>query len=56
MKKILGLLLLLPLFSFGQLIIDQSIVEPGPYTVGQIITIKYTIEKGSSTPRYFWLR
>lgn len=56
MKKILGLLLLLPLFSFGQLIIDQSIVEPGPYTVGQIITIQYTVEKGSSTPRYFWLR
>lgn len=56
MKKILGLLLLLPLFSFGQLIIDQSIVEPGPYTVGQIITIKYTVEKGSSTPRYFWVR
>jgi hypothetical protein len=55
MKKLL-FLLLFPLLSFGQLIIDQSIVEPGPYTVGQIITIKYTVEKGSSTPRYFWLR
>jgi hypothetical protein len=55
MKKLL-FLLLFPLLSFGQLIIDQSIVEPGPYTVGQIITIKYTVERGSSTPRYFWLR
>lgn len=55
MKKLL-FLLLFPLISFGQLIIDQSIVEPGPYTVGQIITIKYTVEKGSTTPRYFWLR
>jgi hypothetical protein len=55
MKKFL-FFLLFPLLSFGQLIIDQSIVEPGPYTVGQTITIKYTVEKGSSTPRYFWLR
>ena len=55
MKKLL-FLLLLPLLSFGQLIIDQSIVEPGPYTVGQIITVRYTVERGSSTPRYFWLR
>ena len=51
MKKLL-FLLLFPLLSFGQLIIDQSIVEPGPYTVGQIITIKYTEEKGSTTHRY----
>ena len=55
MKKLL-FLLLLPILSFGQLIIDQSIVEPGPYTVGQIITVQYRVERGSSTPRYFWLR
>lgn len=55
MKKLI-LLLLFPLLSFGQLIIDQSIVEPGPYKVGDIITVRYTVERGSSTPRYFWLR
>jgi hypothetical protein len=56
MKKLIFLLLLLPTLSFGQITINQSIVEPGPYKVGDIITIKYNINAGSQSPRYLWLR
>ncbi len=47
MKKLIFLLLLLPTLSFGQITINQSIVEPGPYKVGDVITIKYNINAGS---------
>jgi hypothetical protein len=59
MKKLLALLLFLPFISFGQLTISQSVVNQPPYKVGDTLTIKYTIDKGTSpitTPRYFWLR
>lgn len=56
MKKLIFLLLLLPTLSFGQITINQSIVEPGPYKVGDIITIKYNVNTGSQSPRYLWLR
>jgi hypothetical protein len=59
MKKILILLVsvIFTITSYGQgLIINQSVVESGPYIVGDTITIKYTIDKQTSTPRYFWLR
>jgi len=56
MKKLIFLLLLLPTLSFGQITINQSIVEPGPYKVGDVITIKYNINAGSQSPRYLWLR
>jgi hypothetical protein len=55
MKKLL-FLLLLPLLSFGQLIIDQSIVEPGPYKVGDIITLQYTVNPGNLDVNYIWFR
>lgn len=43
--------------AFGQGIdINQSIVEPGPFRVGDEITIRYTINSGTETPRYLWLR
>jgi hypothetical protein len=45
--------------SFAQLTIEQSIVTPPPYKVGDTITIKYTIDRGLNpvtTPRYSWLR
>jgi hypothetical protein len=58
MKKLLILLLLLPTLSFGQIIINQQVVEAPPYQVGDTITIRYTLQNltGQSDFRYFWLR
>lgn len=59
MKKLLLLLsfILMSNFAFSQgITINQSIVEPGPYKVGDVITIKYNINSGTQTPRYLWLR
>jgi hypothetical protein len=56
MKKLIALLLLLPMFSFGQIIIDQSVVEPGPYKVGDIITIQYSVNPGNLDVNYLWFR
>jgi hypothetical protein len=58
MKKIIIFLtvLFLTIPLYGQVTINQSIVEPGPYKVGDVITIKYNINSGTQTPRYLWLR
>ncbi len=62
MKKLnilLVLILLVPFLSYGQLTINQTVVNQPPYKVGDTLTIKYTIDKGTNpatTPRYFWLR
>jgi hypothetical protein len=59
MKKILSALVivLFTITTYGQgILINQSIQEQPPYTVGDTITIKYTIDKQSTAPRYFWLR
>ena len=56
MKKLIFLLLLLPTLSFGQITINQQIVEAPPYKVGDIITIRYNVNTGTQTPRYLWLR
>lgn len=45
--------------SFAQLTINQEIVTQPPYKVGDTITVRYNINKGTNpitTPRYFWLR
>lgn len=55
MKKLLALLLF-PLLSFGQVIIDQSVKESGPYKVGDTITIEYRVDPGGLDLNYFWLR
>jgi len=58
MKKllsILGVLLMVSLSSFGQIIVNQSI-STGPYKVGDTITVTYNVDKGTTKPRYFWLR
>lgn len=55
MKK-LFLFLLIPFFSFAQVIIDQSVKESGPYKVGDIITIEYRLNPGNLDLNYFWLR
>jgi len=59
MKKLLILLsfIFMSNFTFSQgITINQTIVEPGPYRVGDVITIKYNINSGTQTPRYLWLR
>lgn len=44
MKKLL-LLLLFPILAFSQnTYLQSSVVEPGPYSVGQIITVKFVIQ------------
>jgi len=58
MKKLIMLLgiLLISLTSIGQIGLTQSIVEPPPYKVGDVITIRYAISKETTNPRYFWFR
>lgn len=56
MKKLLTLLLLIPFFSFGQIIIDQSVKEAGPYKVGDVITIEYRVNPGNLDVNYLWFR
>ncbi len=60
MKKLLTFLgiLIISLSSFkseAQIIVNQS-VSAGPYRVGDTITVTYTVDKGTTKPRYFWLR
>jgi len=61
MKRLLTFLgiLVISLSSFtaqAQLTVDQAITTTAPYKVGDTISIKYTVAKGTTTPRYFWLR
>jgi hypothetical protein len=58
MKKLLILigLVITTITSFAQVTIDQSIVQTAPYKVGDTLQIKYTVAKGTTTPRYIWLR
>ena len=58
MKKIIILigLVITTITSFAQVTIDQSIIQTAPYKVGDTIQLKYTVAKGTTTPRYIWLR
>jgi len=58
MKKLLlaVVLSLVSLTSFGQLIINQEVVNSKPYRVGDTLTIRYNIIKGTTNPRYLWMR
>jgi hypothetical protein len=58
MKKLLmmlGMVLGLSLSSYSQIIVNQSI-SAGPYRVGDTLTVTYNVDKGTTKPRYFWLR
>ena len=57
MKKILLFVtaMFVTILSYSQIIVNQSI-STGPYKVGDTITITYTVDKGTTKPRYFWLR
>jgi len=58
MKKLLLFLgiFLTSLTSFSQITVSQSVTPTPPYEVGDTLTVKYTIARGTTTPRYFWLR
>jgi hypothetical protein len=58
MKKLLVSLslVLMSLTSFSQLIINQEITNSKPYRVGDTLTMKYKVIKGTTNPRYLWLR
>jgi predicted metal-dependent enzyme (double-stranded beta helix superfamily) len=61
MKRLLTILavLVISLLSFtaqAQLTVNQAITTTGPYKVGDTISIRYTVAKDTTTPRYFWLR
>jgi len=43
MKKLLFLLLALPTLGFSQIIIEQEVLEQGPFAVGDIFTVRYSI-------------
>jgi len=58
MKKLLTLLgiLVISIASNAQLTINQSVTPTTGLKVGDTISVKYTVARGTTTPRYFWLR
>jgi len=48
--------MLMSLSSFGQITVNQTVSPAPPYQVGDTLTVKYTVVRGTTTPRYFWLR
>ena len=61
MKKLLIFLgiLVMSLLTFttqAQLTINQSFSPTSNLKVGDTLSVKYTIDRGTTTPRYFWLR
>jgi len=58
MKKLSFLLsfFLISLSSFAQLTVNQTITPTTGLKVGDTLTVKYTVARGTTTPRYFWLR
>ena len=44
------------LSSFAQLTINQSVSPNGPYRVGDTLTVSYNVVRGTTKPRYVWLR
>ena len=58
MKKLLTLLgiLVISIAANAQLTVNQAVTTAAPYKVGDTISIKYTVAKDTTTPRYFWLR
>ena len=56
--RIIGIITL-SLFTFtvnAQLTVNQSVTPTTGLKVGDTISVKYTVAKGTTTPRYFWLR
>jgi hypothetical protein len=57
-KKLLTLIVILviSITSNAQLTINQSVTPTTGLKVGDTISVKYTVARGTTTPRYFWLR
>ena len=49
-------ILVISIASNAQLTVNQAVTTVAPYKVGDTISIKYTVAKDTTTPRYFWLR
>ena len=58
MKKLLTLLgiLVISISTNAQLTVNQSVTPTTGLKVGDTISVKYTVARGTTTPRYFWLR
>ena len=61
MKQLLTLVAIITLSlttfkSYSQLTINQSFSPTSNLKVGDTLSVKYTIDRGTTTPRYFWLR
>jgi len=58
MKKLLTLIgiLVISIATNAQLTINQSVTPTTGLKVGDTISVKYTVVKDTTTPRYFWLR
>jgi hypothetical protein len=58
MKKLLLFIgvFLISISSFAQLTVNQTISPTTNLKVGDTLTVKYTVTRGTTTPRYFWLR
>jgi len=58
MKNLITLIgvFLVSLSSYGQLTINQTVTPAGPYKVGDTLTVKYNVTRGTTKPRYVWLR
>jgi hypothetical protein len=61
MKKLLTLIGIITLSlttfkSTAQLTVNQSVTPTTGLKVGDTISVKYTVARGTTTPRYFWLR
>lgn len=58
MKKLIIFLgiFLTSVYSFAQLTINQVVTPSGPYKVGDTLTVKYIVTRGTTKPRYVWLR
>ncbi len=49
-------ILLVSLSSFAQLTVNQTVSPTTNLKVGDTLTVKYTVARGTTTPRYFWMR
>ena len=49
-------ILVISIATNAQLTINQSVTPTTGLKVGDTVSIKYTVAKGTTTPRYFWLR
>jgi len=58
MKKLLTLIgiLVISISTNAQLTVNQSVTPTTGLKVGDTVSVKYTVARGTTTPRYFWLR